>query len=98
MHYVVPQFIFSILFSFSEQNLRLCLPSLKSTKVFSKSSFERDIYNKIAQPCRHLYYELRGPLIIGPLQLVILMVQNRHAREQKTHWEKTNKGNYNSKS
>ena len=97
MHYVVPQFIFTILFSLSEQNLRLCLPSLKSTEVFSKSSFERDIYNKIAPPCQEHYYELPGPLIIGPLQLVIRMVQNRHATGQKTHWEKTSKGNYNLK-
>ena len=56
MHYVIPQFILTILFSFSEQNLRLCLPSLKSTEVFSKSSFERDIYNKIAPPCQDHYY------------------------------------------
>ena len=56
MHYVVPQFILTVLFSFSEQNLRLCLSSLKSTEVFPESSFERDIYNKIARPCRDLYY------------------------------------------
>ena len=31
---------------------------------------------------------------IGPLQLVIHVVQNRHTGEQETHWEKTNKGNY----
>ena len=28
---------------------------------------------------------------IGPLQLAIHVVQNRHAGEQKLHWEKTNK-------
>ena len=28
---------------------------------------------------------------IGPLQLAIHMVQNRHAGEQKSHWDKTNK-------
>ena len=28
---------------------------------------------------------------IGPLQLAIYMVQNRHAGEQKSHWDKTNK-------
>ena len=31
---------------------------------------------------------------IGPLQLTIHVVQNRHAGEQKSHWDKTNKGNY----
>ena len=33
-------------------------------------------------------------LPIGPLQLAILVVQNRHAEKQKSHWDKTNKGNY----
>ena len=28
------------------------------------------------------------------MQLAIHVVQNRHAREQKSHWDKTNKGNY----
>ena len=28
---------------------------------------------------------------IGPLQLTIHVVQNRHAGEQKSHWDKTNK-------
>ena len=28
---------------------------------------------------------------IGTLQLAIHVVQNRHAREQKSHWDKTNK-------
>ena len=28
---------------------------------------------------------------IGPLQLAIHVVQNRHAGEQKSHWDKTNK-------
>ena len=28
---------------------------------------------------------------IGPLQLATHMVQNRHAGEQKSHWNKTNK-------
>ena len=31
---------------------------------------------------------------IGPLQLVIHVVQNRHAGEQKSHWNKNDKGNY----
>ena len=31
---------------------------------------------------------------IGPLQLAIVMVQNRHAGTPKSHWDKTNKGNY----
>ena len=31
---------------------------------------------------------------IGPLQLVIHVVQNRRAGEQKSHWDKTNKENY----
>ena len=30
----------------------------------------------------------------GPLQLAILVVQNRHAGTQKSHSDKTNKGNY----
>ena len=33
---------------------------------------------------------------IGPLQLVIHVVQNRRAGEQKSHWD-TNKENYNLK-
>ena len=33
--------------------------------------------------------------IIGPLQLAIHVVQNRHAGEQKSHWDKTNKEHYN---
>ena len=28
---------------------------------------------------------------IGPMQLAIHVVQNRHAGEQKSHWDKTNK-------
>ena len=36
-------------------------------------------------------------LAIGPLQLAIHVIQNRHAGEQKSHWDKTNKGNYHSK-
>ena len=32
--------------------------------------------------------------LIGPLQLVIYAVQNYHAEEQKSHWEKTIKWNY----
>ena len=30
----------------------------------------------------------------GPFQLAIHMVQNRRAGEQKSHWDKTDKGNY----
>ena len=33
-------------------------------------------------------------LSIGPLQLAILVVQNCRAGTQKSHWDKTNKGNY----
>ena len=32
--------------------------------------------------------------LIGPLQLAIHVVHNHHAGEQKSHREKTNKGNY----
>ena len=32
-----------------------------------------------------------GIIEIGPLQLVIYIIQNRHARERETHWDKTNK-------
>ena len=32
--------------------------------------------------------------VIGPLQLAILVVQNHHAGTQKSHLDKTNKGNY----
>ena len=32
-------------------------------------------------------------LPIGPLQPAILVVQNRHAGTQKSHWDRTNKGN-----
>ena len=31
---------------------------------------------------------------IGPLELAIHVVQNRHDGEQKLHWDKTNKGDY----
>ena len=31
---------------------------------------------------------------IGPLQLVIHVVQNRRAEEETSHWGKTNKENY----
>ena len=31
---------------------------------------------------------------IGPLQLAIHVVQNHHVGEQRSHWDKTNKGNY----
>ena len=31
---------------------------------------------------------------MDPLQLAIHVVQNRHAEEQKSQWDKTNKGNY----
>ena len=33
-------------------------------------------------------------LAIGPLQLAIHVIQNRHAGEQKSHWDKTNEANY----
>ena len=36
----------------------------------------------------------RTSVPVGPLQLVIHMVQNRRAGEQKSHWDKTNKENY----
>ena len=32
--------------------------------------------------------------VIGPLQVAIHVVQNRRTGEQKSHWDKTNKGNY----
>ena len=32
--------------------------------------------------------------VIGPLQVSIHVVQNRHIRTQTSHWNKTNKGNY----
>lgn len=32
-----------------------------------------------------------GIIEIGPLQLVIHIIQNRQARERETHWDKTNK-------
>ena len=33
-------------------------------------------------------------LLIGPLHLVVRVVQNGLAGEQEMQWEKTNKGNY----
>ena len=33
-------------------------------------------------------------LRIGPLQLGILVVQNSHTGTHKSHWNRTNKGNY----
>ena len=32
--------------------------------------------------------------LVGALKLTIHVVQNRPAGEQKSHWDKTNKGNY----
>ena len=32
-----------------------------------------------------------GIIEIGPLQLVIHIIQNCHVRERETHWDKTNK-------
>ena len=32
--------------------------------------------------------------VIGPLQVSIDVVQNRHIGTQTSHWDKTNKGNY----
>ena len=32
-----------------------------------------------------------GIIEIGPLQLVIHIIQSRHDRERETHWDKTNK-------
>ena len=34
---------------------------------------------------------------IGPLQLTVTWYKNRHAGTQETHWDKTNKENYNFK-
>ena len=34
------------------------------------------------------------PITIGYSQLAIHVVQNRRAGEQKSHWDKANKGNY----
>ena len=39
---------------------------------------------------RTFLYEKR----MGPLQVAIHVVQNRRTGEQKSHWDKTNKGNY----
>ena len=33
--------------------------------------------------------------VIGPLQVSIDVVQNRHIGTQTSHWDKTNNGNYN---
>ena len=42
------------------------------------------------QPPNIYHYSVQ----IGPLQLAILVAQNRQAGAQKSHWDKTNKGNY----
>ena len=46
-------------------------------------------------PCKSL--SLDYLYSIGPLQLAIHVTQNRRAGEQKSHWDKTNKENYNLK-
>ena len=43
--------------------------------------------------CDFQAYQMQE-LPVGPLQLAILVVQNRHTETQKSHWDKTNKGNY----
>ena len=48
---------------------------------------------------RYLYTSMAFPISTetkeqGPLQLAIYVVQNRHAGEQKSHWDKTNRANY----
>ena len=48
---------------------------------------ERIIFKSAPQQ----YYGLKT---IGPLQVAIHVVQNRRTGEQKSHWDKTNKGNY----
>ena len=45
--------------------------------------------------CRFL--RIRNVHKIGPLQLAIHVAQNRRAREQQSHWDMTNKENYNLK-
>ena len=39
-------------------------------------------------------YGTRTYITIGPLQLANHVVQKRRTGEQKSHWDKTNKGNY----
>ena len=48
---------------------------------------------------RYLYTSMAFPISTetkeqGPFQLAIYVVQNRHAGEQKSHWDKTNRANY----
>ena len=48
---------------------------------------------------RYLYTSMAFPISTetkeqGPLQLAIYVVQNCHAGEQKSHWDKTNRANY----
>ena len=45
---------------------------------------------RVVLPIKTFCFNLMsGP--IGPLQLAIHVAQNRHAEEQKSHWDKTNK-------
>ena len=55
---------------------------IKRFQKFARYTRSLKIYEIIA---------LYRVLLIGPLQPVIHVIQNRHAGEQRKHWRKTNK-------
>ena len=55
---------------------------------------QKDLKNLVNGEDAFVIQPTSSGLSIGPLQLAILVVQNRHAGTQKLHRDKTNKGNY----
>jgi len=55
---------------------------------------QKDLKNLVNGEDAFVIQPTSSGLSIGPLQLAILVVQNRHAGTQKSHWDKTDRGNY----
>ena len=55
---------------------------------------QKDLKNLVNGEDAFVIQPTSSGLSIGPLQLAILVVQNRHAGMQKLHRDKTNIGNY----
>ena len=67
-----------------------CLVNLQYTPPPISTSQKNETYCSIPWIIAYGIGLLCG-LWIGPLQLAIHVVQNHHAWEQKSHWDKTNK-------
>ena len=73
---------------------------MKTRKTLSHTLLVSELYNQLKFPVKvtesnewlkmqRFSWLFKDP--IGPLQLAIHVVQNRHAGEQELHWDKTNK-------